>query len=156
MTPVRDSRKRGATGLDPRKAGIGPRGYTIDGHIYGDGNPLAGATVTLYLSSNDSLVSQTTSDGSGYYSFSVVGNTTHYYVTAQKSGYTSAESVHTVVGGNTVDLTLVAQAIIAPQPATTAGGFAAEPQEERDYRHADEEEILLIVAAYLAHRKRVA
>lgn len=64
------------------------------------GAALGSCAVKLFRSSDDALISSTTSDGSGNYSLTVANNTTQYYVMAYKAGSpdVAGVTVNTIVG----------------------------------------------------------
>lgn len=64
------------------------------------GSVLASCTVSLYRTSDDSLMERTTSDGSGAYSFSAIGLSETYYIVAYKAGSpdVSGTTVNTLLG----------------------------------------------------------
>lgn len=65
----------------------GARNFTITG-VTRDSTTaaLGGCIVQLFRTGDDSFVAQTTSDGSGNYSFTVSDNSSTYFVTAYKAG----------------------------------------------------------------------
>ena len=74
--------------------------YRIIGTITNNiGNPVAGLTVTLYRTADNSVQVVTTTNQFGQYGFGVPDNTTNYYIIAsQKSPQLYAVSVNTLVG----------------------------------------------------------
>lgn len=157
MSPVKDRRKGGVTAVDPRKGGIGPRttpSYSITVRTFNAFSvSLPNCTVELYLTATDVLIETKNSGALGACTFTVADNTTQYYVKASKTGYSTSESAHTVVGGTSVDLTLIA--VPATQPA--AGGGMQPPITEGRLRQRiieDDEDMLVIIMAYTELRKR--
>lgn len=67
----------------------GALGYTLSGIVYGNGQPLAGASVKVTLAVDESAVGQTTTDQQGFYAVTVEDGTYNMLVTAPDgaSGY---------------------------------------------------------------------
>lgn len=146
MSPsARDRRRGGIADDDVRRVGLG-EGAGVDYFIAGTtkdegGHVLPNCIVRLYLSASNVLVDTTDSGVSGTFSFTVSDNTTLYYVVAVKSNYSEAESAHTVVGGDTVALVLLAQ---------HAAGWKDRQLDDYLERQIREEEELMMVLQIVA------
>ena len=87
----RDKRTKGVSKKDIRVDGVGvarPVTYTIEGYTKkgADSSVLPSCTVYLFRTDTKAYVDATTSDASGYYSFTVDNNTVEYFLVAYLDG----------------------------------------------------------------------
>lgn len=142
MSPsARDRRRGGIADDDVRRVGLG-EAQVVDYFITGTtkdehGHVLPNCIVRLYLSASNVLVDTTDSGLSGTFSFTVTDNTTLYYVVAIKANYSEAESVHTIVGGDTVALVLLAQ--------HAAGRVHKEQDDYYERQQREEDELMMVL-----------
>lgn len=77
----------GKPGLFLRAPPLGNVNFTISGVTKDSGgSALAACVVQLFRTGDDSIVAETTSDGSGNYSFTLGGNSGTFYIVAYKAG----------------------------------------------------------------------
>jgi len=91
-----------------------PNPITISGHVTVSGQPLAGTLVTLY---NDGQPTTTTTDNTGFYTFTT-GAPGYHDIIPSKDGYTFTPqyvSFHDPVGNRTADFTATPSATVSGQ-----------------------------------------
>ena len=76
---------------------------TLSGIVYGESDPLPNSTVSILLAGSSNIISTTTSDASGFYTFNVTNNTYDLKVTPPvESLYTQTTIESIVVNGSDV------------------------------------------------------
>jgi hypothetical protein len=97
--------------------------YTLSGIIYGGSNPMPSATVNLYDASNGTQLQSTTTNSSGFYSFTVDNGTYNLLIVPPTgSGFDQA-----MVNGIPVNGDHVTQNVVLIQPAVTLSGVVRLP-----------------------------